>query len=417
MIGQLGESEIAAVGLANELFFLLNLFLFGICSGTGIFVAQFWGKGDIKNIRRVLGLSILCGLGVSGLFTFLALGLPRQVLGIYTKDLGVIGLGSSYLGIVGLSYMMTAITYAYSFALRNTAQPKIPMLLSTIAVMTNAVFNYILIFGKLGFPAMGVEGAAIATVIARALELVLVLFVVYRHDMPVAARLKDMVDISASFARKFFDTTLPVIFNEGLWALGVSAYSVIFARMGTGVVAAVNIAGTVERMAMVFFIGMSHACAFMVGNAIGAGDEEKAVAYAKKLAVFGPATAVLGGLIVIGSSSQILSLFKVSDVVYGDARKVLIAAALVMPVRTFNWINIVGVLRGGGDTRFSLKIDASAVWCIGVPVGYITGLVLGLPIAFVYPIVIFSEQIFKGVLGVKRLMSGKWINNLSEQLF
>jgi Na+-driven multidrug efflux pump len=184
--------------------------------------------------------------------------------------------------------------------------------------------------------------------------------------------------------------------------------------MGTGVVAAVNIASTVEKMAMVFFIGMSHACAFMVGNAIGAGDEDKAVTYAKKLAVVGPATAVLGGLVVICFSGRILSLFRVSDVVHADAQSVLIAAALVMPVRTFNWINIVGVLRGGGDTRFGLKIDASAVWCIGVPIGYVSGLLLRLPIAFVYPIVIFSEQLFKGVLGVKRLISRKWINNLSE---
>ena len=184
--------------------------------------------------------------------------------------------------------------------------------------------------------------------------------------------------------------------------------------MGTGVVAAVNISGTVERIAMVFFVGMSHACAFMVGNAIGAGDEAKAISYAKKLAVFGPATAVLGGLIVIGFSGPILSMFRVSELVRADAKAVLIAAALVMPIRTFNWINIVGVLRGGGDTRYSLMIDASAVWCVGVPVGYIVGLLLNLPIKFVYPMIIFSEQLFKGVLGVKRLASRKWINNLAH---
>ena len=185
MIGQLGENQIAAVGLANEVFFLLNLFLFGICSGTGIFVAQFWGKGDIKNIRRVLGLSIFCGLGISGIFTFVALAMPEKALGVFTRDPAVIELGVSYLSIVGLSYVMTAITYTYAFALRNTAQPKIPMILSAIAVVTNAVFNYILIFGKLGLPAMGVRGAALATVIARALELGLVLWVVYGYDSPL----------------------------------------------------------------------------------------------------------------------------------------------------------------------------------------------------------------------------------------
>ncbi|NLJ25820.1 MAG: hypothetical protein GX354_10470 [Firmicutes bacterium] len=178
--------------------------------------------------------------------------------------------------------------------------------------------------------------------------------------------------------------------------------------------AAVNIAATVERMAMVFFIGMSHACAFMVGNAIGAGDEEQAVDYAKKLAVVGPITALLAGFVVVGFSQRIISLFQVSDIVRVDARAVLIAAALVMPIRTFNWINIVGVLRGGGDTRFSLFIDATAVWCVGVPMGYVLGLVVGSPIRFVYPMVIFSEQVYKGILGVKRLLSRKWINDLAQ---
>ena len=393
---------------------MLNLFLFGICSGTGIFVAQFWGKGDIKNIRRVMGLSLLCGFGVAGVFTFVALALPEQALGVFTRDLTVVKLGGSYLSIVGLSYVMTAVTYAYSFALRNTAQPKVPMILSAIAVLTNAIFNYLLIFGKMGFPALGVRGAALATLLARTLELCLVLLVVYRYDLPAAARLRDLVDIPASFVKQFFNTTLPVILNEGLWALGVTTYSIIFAHMGTGVVAAVNIAATVERMAMVFFIGMSHACAFMVGNAIGAGREEAAVSYAKKLAVVGPVTALAAGLVVVGFSGRIISLFRVSDLVRTDAQAVLIAAALVMPVRTFNWINIVGVLRGGGDTRFSLFIDATAVWCIGVPVGYILGLAMHWSIIFVYPIVIFSEQIYKGILGVRRLRSGKWVNNLAE---
>lgn len=414
MIGQLGEHSIAAVGLANEIFFLLNLFLFGICSGTGIFVAQFWGKEDIKSIRRVVALSLLCGFGVAGVFTFMALAIPEKALGVFTRDMAVVKLGSSYLTIVGLSYVVTAVTYAYSFALRNTAKPKIPMIISAIAVLTNAVFNYLLIFGKLGFPEMGVRGAALATVIARALELCLILFVVYRYNLPVATRFKDLFGIPASFIKRFFNTTIPVILNEGLWALGVTTYSVIFARMGTGVVAAVNIAATVERMAMVFFIGMSHACAFMVGNAIGIGDEEKAVSYAKKLAVVGPITALLAGLVVVGFSQQIISLFRVSDMVRVDARAVLIAAALVMPIRTFNWINIVGVLRGGGDTRFSLFIDATAVWCVGVPMGYVLGLVVGSPIKFVYPMVIFSEQVYKGILGVKRLLSRKWINDLAQ---
>jgi putative MATE family efflux protein len=414
MIGQLGETEIASVALANQVFFLLVLFLFGVSSGASIFCAQFWGRRDIANIRRVLGLGICCNGVVALLFTVVSLFFPRDILGLYTEDIAVIGLGSSYLRIVSVSFIMTAISFSFSFALRSTGNAKLPMIVSFFAIIINTVLNYILIFGKLGFPALGVEGAAIATAAARFSEIILILLAVYSKRLVPAASIKELLDLKLVFIGRFFRAVTPVIFNEVLWSTGVTMYSMVYARMGTGIIASVNIASTVERIAMVLFMGMANACAVMVGNKIGEGDEKTAFIYAKRLALIGPSLGVLFGIIVIASTGFVLSFYNVTRVVYEAARSVLCIFSVIMPVKIFNMINIVGILRSGGDTKFSLFLDAAGVWLIAVPLAFLGGLVWSLPLYIVYMLVNI-EEVFKLFLGLRRFMSRRWINNLVKQ--
>lgn len=414
MIGQLGETEIASVALANQVFFLLVLFLFGASSGASIFYAQFWGKRDIANIRRVLGLGICCNGAVAILFTVVSLFFPRNILGLYTEDIAVIGLGSSYLRIVSLSFVMTAISFSFSFALRSIGNAKLPMAVSFFAIIINTVLNYILIFGKLGFPALGVEGAAIATVAARLSEIIFILLTVYSKRLVPAASIKELLDLKLDFIGRFFRTVAPVIFNEVLWSTGVTMYSVVYARMGTGIIASVNIASTVERIAMVLFMGMASACAVMVGNKIGEGDEKTAFIYAKRLAVIGPVLGVVLGTVVAASAGFVLSFYNVTRGVYEAARSVLYIFSFIMPVRIFNMINITGILRSGGDTKFSLFIDTAGVWFIAVPLAFLGGLVWSLPLYNVYMLVNI-EEVFKLLIGLRRLVSRRWINNLVKQ--
>jgi len=411
MVGQLGETEIAAVGLANQYFFILNLFLFGICSGSAIFTAQYWGKRDLANIKRVLGVGLLSGIIISFLFTVLAQLFPKSILSIFSRDEAVIQLGSQYLRIAAFSYIVTAITFTYAFVLRSTEKVKVPMFISITALSVNTLFNYLLIFGKVGFPAMGVEGAALATVIARFVEVIFILVIVYRKGYAPAAKLSEMLDVSFDFVKRFFKTTVPVILNESLWAIGVTLYSIVYARMGTEVIASINIFSTVERISMVLFMGMANAAAVMLGNRIGAGDEEKAFDYAKRFALLGPTLGMVTGLFLILTSDVILSVYNVSYVVYEGARKVLMIYSLLMAAKIFNTINIVGILRSGGDTRYGLMLDTVGVWFIAVPLAFIGGLVLKYPVHTVYALV-SVEELFKFVLGVKRMVSKKWINNL-----
>lgn len=415
MVGQLGSTEIASVGLANQVFFILNLFLFGVNSGAAIFTAQFWGKGDIQNIKRVLGLNIVLGVSAALIVTMAAACFPQQVLAVFSKDSDVVILGGQYLRIVAISYTATAVTFSYAFTLRSTQQVRLPMMVSFLALGLNTILNYVLIFGKLGFPAMGVRGAAIATVAARVVEMLMLLGTVYIRDYEIAAKIREMIDVSGEFIRQFIATITPVILNELLWAIGVSLYSVVYGRMGTGIIASINIVSTVERLAMVAFFAMGHACAVMVGNQIGAGEENKAFYYAKRFITVGPTMGIFMSIFLMAGSRLILLPFRVPADVSGWAAHILLIASVLMPLRIFNMIMIVGILRSGGDTRFSLIMDAFGTWLIAVPMAILGGLVLRLSIELVY-IMIATEEIFKFVLGIRRFVTRKWINNLAKHI-
>lgn len=415
MIGGLGEAAIAGVGLANQYYFLLNLLLFGIVSGSSIFTAQFWGTKDIKSIRKVLGISIIAGGLASLLFTIAGLLFPEEILGIFSKDPAVVKLGSQYLVIVLFSYVVMAISFAYSFSLRSTGDVKTPLVVSIIALGTNTVLNYLLINGYLGFPRLGVAGAAIATVIARAIELVLLLWIIYRTKNVLAASISEMIDFSSSFVKQFFKVSIPVILNESMWALGMTVYAVIYARMGTEVIASTNIAGTIERIMWVIFFGFGNACAVMLGNKIGSGDKEQVFIDAKRFAIIGPAVAVIIGALVILATPWLLTPYKVSPLVLDYARKNLLVLCIFLSFKIFNYMNVVGILRSGGDTTFCLMLDTGGVWLIGIPLVFLGGIVWQLPIYYVY-VLLHVEEVVKLIIGIPRLMSKKWINNLAADM-
>lgn len=412
IIGGLGEQAIASVGLANQYFFLLNLMLFGITSGSSIFIAQYWGNRDIPNIKRVLGICIISGGTAAFLFTLGALFIPQQILSIFSKDMAVIVEGAQYLRIIAWSYVITSITFAYSFTLRSTGQVKIPMIVSIVALAINTVLNYALVYGLMGFPKLGTDGSAIATLIARIVEMLLMLYAVYGKKNIIAAKVSEMIDLSAEFIKNFFKVTVPVILNESIWSLGVTLYAVVYARMGTEVIASTNISSTIERITWVIFMGLGNACAIMIGNKIGEGDEKNAFLYAKRFIILGPSLAIFAGVLVALNSRFILSAYNVSPLVYEYASKNLLVFSFFLWAKVFNFTAIVGILRSGGDTKFCLFLDTAGVWLVGVPLAFLGGLVWHLPVYYVYALVLM-EEVFKFLFGLPRILSKKWINNLT----
>ncbi|HWR61206.1 MAG TPA: MATE family efflux transporter [Clostridia bacterium] len=414
MIGGLGENAIAGVGLANQYYFLLNLLLFGIVSGSSIFTAQYWGSKDIKSIRKILGICIITGGAGALIFTLVGLLFPEEIMGIFSKDRNVILLANDYLKIVLFSYVVMAVSFAYSFSLRSTGDVKTPLAVSVIALGTNTILNYLLIYGHFGFPMLGVAGAAVATVISRIIELALLLLAVYSRNTVLAASPRELFTQSADFVKQFFKVTLPVILNESMWGLGMTLYTIAYARMGTDVFASTNISGTVEKIVWVVFMGVGNACAVMIGNKIGSGDKKEVFLYAKRFAILGPAAAIAMSAFVIAISPWVLTPYKVSPAVLDYARKNLIVFCLFMWAKVFNYINVVGILRSGGDTTFCLLLDTGGVWLIGIPMAFVGGLVLQLPIYVVYALVQI-EEVVKLIIGIPRLVSKKWINNLTAE--
>ena len=417
MVGQLGEAQIGAIALGNQVFFVLMLFLFGTGSGAAVFASQFWGRGDTPGVRRALGLSLVSG-GLGSLLFMAATTLtPDALLSIFTEDPAVRSDGVAYLRIVGLSYLFTAVSMGYTHALRSVGDTRLPMYATGISILLNIAGNYVLIFGALGLPALGVAGAAISTAVARLVEMLIILVVVYRRRGPTAAPLRELLDWNRAFVRQYLARAMPVVANEFFWVTGFTMYTVVFARMGTSYLAAYNIADTVGRLLMVVFIAGGQASAVVIGNTIGAGDTARARDIGFSIVRLVPLVALGIGLVgFFGVARLTPRLFEITPEVQVLVRQLLQLFSLLMVIKTVNLHIIVGVLRGGGDTHYALLIDILPLWLIGVPAAVVTGLVLGLSAPWVY-LALNVEELTRLVAGLLRVRSGRWIHNLTSPAY
>ena len=417
MIGSLGSTAIASVGLANKVFFVFTLLVFGVASGSGVLAAQYWGNQDVKNIRKVLGIGLIISLTGAILFLTPARLKPELMMRIFTTSQASIQMGAAYLAVVAFSYPCTAISNTYVAMLRAVNHVKAPVVISCVAIMVNIVFNYILIYGKLGAPALGVAGAAIATLIARVVEMTLIIVVVYVGKTPLACRLRELFGYTREFLRQFFRTAIPVICNEFVWGLGITIYSMAYGRMGDDAVAAITIATTIQDIVVVLFQGLSAATAVILGNEMGAGKLKQAELYAKYIFILQFMLTIFAALVIVTLRWPFISLYQtgISDEVAMSVSRCLLMFALFTPAKMFNFVNIVGVLRSGGDTMMCLFIDTSGVWFIGIPLAFIGGLVLKQPIHIVYGMVML-EEVYKAAIGFWRYRQKKWLRNLAVEL-
>lgn len=413
MVGQLGDASIAAVGLAGQVFFLLMLILFGISSGSAMFTAQLWGYKDITNLRKVLGLCLSLGIFVAGLFFLLCELIPTQIIGIFTLDPQVIALGGDYLQIYAWAFLFFSITSGFAAVLRSIGEVKLPMLITVSALALNIALNYVLIFGALGFPALGIRGAAISAVIARVAECLVIVIIIYRKKYPVAAKISEMLGFNPSFIGRIFKPVLPVILNELMWSLAITTYNIVYAHIGTPSIAAMNIVGTVDNLAFVPFFGLSSAIAIIAGHKIGAGEKESAYRDVGRTLglTFIFALAVCGIVLVV--KGPLIGLYEITPDVALYANRALIIMAFWELVRSQNMVLVVGMMRSGGDTRYSLFLDGVIIWILGVPMAVLGGLILHLPVYLVY-LMVMSEEFTKCVLGLRRYFSRKWIHDLTQ---
>jgi putative MATE family efflux protein len=412
MIGRLGTTEIAAVGLGNQVFFLYNMILFGICSGGAIFTAQFWGKQDIQGIRKNMGLCLISNLSVALIFTGMVVINSEGIIGIYSRDAEVVRLGGQYLKTLAPCYIPFGISFVFILTLRSVERVKLAMVSTVIALTINMVLNYFLIFGIGPFPAMGVSGAARATVIARYTEMIILISVSYARRYPMAGKLRELMAFNSPFVSRFIRIAFPVVVNETLWALGITVQNIIFARNHTDAIAAFNITNTVSQLTWVIFIGLGNGVAVLIGKKIGEGNDQTARDYARRITAFAPLMAAAAALILFPISRLLPFIFNVNANVLSIASVMFIILCCSYPFRAFNMTLIVGVCRAGGDTIFCVLYEIIFMWGFSLPLGAAMSFIFHAPVWLIF-FCLASEDVFKAMLGFWRLRSGKWLHDVT----
>lgn len=420
MVGALGETELAAVTMANSVFYVLSLIIFGIQSGTGVLVAQYYGKGRLDAINRIMGMGYYVSLGLTALIALLSFFFPMQLMQLVTNNPDLWEPGAEYARIVGFSYVCMAFSGVYIAVQRSMENPGLGAILLTVSGALNILLNYMFIFGKWGAPAMGCAGAAVATLLSRVLEVLVVTGCFFRSKrLPVKPGL--MLRPGRIIAGDFIKYSLPVVLNEGMWSLAMSLYSIIMGHMpnSTPILAAYTIAGNIDRMAAVALFAAGNAAAVIIGRDIGCGDTKEI--YGKGVALnfvcFVTGIISMGILLTIRATLLDGFIFPLMDISAeaGELAKMMLAfIAVVMPLRSLNLCNIVGVFRGGGDVRFGLICDIGPLYCVCLPAAALCGLVFGLGITAVY-VCICLDDFCKVFLCLPRLRSGKWINSVTRE--
>ena len=419
MVGLLGEAEMAAVTLANIPLFVIQIFIFGVQSGCGVIISQYWGKKDMEAINRVIGVGFWLAGVVSFLGGMVLLIWPYEFLSLFGNDDTVIRLAAEYGRIAGASWFLNAFTMIYIASYRSMEKPKLGMYILMISMICNPILNWIFIFGNLGAPAMGVSGAALGTLISRGAEIVVV-FIHIRRTKSFRMIPKLIFRPGMDMVRRFGRYGSPVVFNETMWGLGTSIYPTIMGHMenSTEILAAYTIVGNIEKLFMVIAFGIASTAAVMIGREIGAGRSHTVHQTGVTLNVMSITCGlVLGSLLLLFTftiaPTLVFPVFHLSPISVKVATMMLIVQGILMPLKDFNTCNIVGVLRGGGDMQMATVIDTAPLWLVAIPVATVAGLVLRLDVLYVYMGLVL-EQLIKFIIGVWRLRSGKWVRDITQ---
>ncbi len=414
MLGRVGEKVLSGASLAGQIQFIMTLILFGTTSGATVLTAQYWGKKDTRTIEKILGMGMLIGIGGALAFALAAELIPETLLRIYTNDPEVIAEGAKYLRIVALSYVIMAATQVYLYIMRSIERVVIATVVYGASLIVNIIVNAVLIFGLMGFPKMGIEGAAIGTLISRILGLMIVIWYAKFRNKVVRFHLSDMWNIDKVLLKDFLFYATPVILNELVWGMGSSANTAVIGHLGSAAVAANSVVQVVRELSTVVVFGVSNATAIYLGKTIGERQYELAKAYGRRLAVLSVITGFIAAGIILVSAPAVSRFMTLSP----EAKSYLMFMFFVMSYfalcQAINTTLVVGVFRSGGDTRFGLRLDATTMWCCSILLGAIAAFVFRASVPVVY-VLLMSDEVIKVPITVKRFLGYKWIKNVTRE--
>lgn len=412
MLGALGETAMSAATLANHYISLFQYAMMGIAMGSSVLTARFWGASDMRALRRTVTIALRFSLALSAALTALTALFSQSIMGLYTQEEDVVSGGVTYLLWSLPTFLLTGLATVLTNVLRSVGKTKIPFFASLAAFSVNIGANYVFIFGKLGFPAMGVAGAALGTVTARVLETGIIVFCFFVSDKNIQYKIQDLFGKCGDLLGEYMRISLPVLISDGLLGVGDNLLAVIMGHIGASFVAAASITNITQRVSTIFISSISFASCFMIGQVLGEGNLERARKQSNTFSFLGVIVGLLAAGIIHLLCDPILSFYRITEETKTITVALMNAISIIVVFRATNSVLTKGVLRGGGDTKFLMVADVIFQFVVAVPLGALAGLVWHLPPFWVY-FCLYSDQVIKAVLCVFRLTSGKWIKKIS----
>lgn len=413
MIGSQGELSVAAVGICSQISSLFFSSYFGFAGGALLFFSQYWGAGNKEGINRTFGLAMVCMLGVSLLFGGLAVANPGFLLRIYTDKENIVQVGIPYIRIVGFAYPLQVLAIIISFLMRSTERVKAPLFSSMAALVTNFVFNWILIYGRFGFPKMGAAGAAVGTLVSGIVNLAILTIVLVKDKKTVALKLRLMFDWKGGFSGTYLKKCFPIICNELFYGIGQMLINIVIGRQTESAIAAMAAFRVLEGFVFAFFGGLADASTVVVGKEVGAGKHMKGYQYVKGFAILCPMITFVIVLICLILNQPLLGLFGLGAEALSYGKYMLMIYLAAGTVRTCNYI-MNCCYRAGGEAVFGTVLELGCLFLVSVPATWIAGIVLHLPFLAVFAFV-YTDELIRLVFELWYTRSGKWIKPVTEE--
>ena len=411
MIGQLGEINVAGVGLAGKFSSIYSVVISAIGAVAGIMIAQYLGQKNRSEVRRSFFTNLLLGAGIAGMFMVICTLFPNQIMGAYTRDVQTRQAAAEYLMLISGTFVPMAGATLLSTLFRCLEKPRLPLYASILSALLNTGLNYILIFGKLGISPMGVRGAAFATVISQCANFLLMFLMLSRNGSLLKFNEGEPIVTLRMNWKQYWSMLLPLLVCEVVWSLGENVYAAIYGHMSTDASAAMTLTNPIQGLVIGALCGLSQAASVIIGKHLGSGENEKAYWSAKKLLVYGAIGSVFLSIIVIFTSKAYVGIYQVDNVVKAMTVQILFAYAIVVPFKVLNMILGGGIIRSGGRTKYVMFIDMVGTWCFGVPLGLLSAFVWKLSIPYVYFLLSLEECIRFGISLIV-FRRRKWMNQL-----
>ena len=411
MIGQLGEINVAGVGLAGKFASIYSVVISAIGAVAGIMIAQYLGQKNRSEVRRSFFTNLLLGAGIAGMFMVICTLFPNQIMGAYTRDVQTRQAAAEYLMLISGTFVPMAGATLLSTLFRCLEKPRLPLYASILSALLNTSLNYIMIFGKLGISPMGVRGAAFATVISQCANFLLMLLMLSKNGFLLKSNEGEPTATLRMNWGQYWSMLLPLLVCEVVWSLGENVYATIYGHMSTDASAAMTLTNPIQGLVIGALCGLSQAASVIIGKLLGSGENEEAYWSAKKLLVYGAIGSVFLSIIVIFTSKAYVGIYQVDNVVKAMTVQILFAYAIVVPFKVLNMILGGGIIRSGGQTKYVMFIDMVGTWCFGVPLGLLSAFVWKLSIPYVYFLLSLEECIRFGISLIV-FRRRKWMNQL-----